>query len=173
MKEKIKVVLQTYNNKVKFPSFRISCDEKLLSEQFRWKEDLYQGAFELDLDKGPHKIKIEHFGKHPRDTLVNAKLDVAIKLQDLSFNGVKCNGVDLHENYFITGQWPYEIDSKIKDSLYFGFNGTYEYNFQTPSITYILQQNKRYQKYTNEVNDLEITEEDFIRRLESHMIHIS
>ena len=173
MKEKIKISLKTFNNNIKYPNFRISCDNNLLTEHHNWTKHTYEETFELELDKGKHKIRIEHFGKDPKDTIVNENLDVAIMLEDLSFNGVKCNKVDLHENYFYTGKWRYPVGKKIKNSLYFGYNGTYEYIFNTPSITYILEQNKRYQKYTNEVNDLEITEDDFITKLESHMLAIS
>lgn len=166
MKEKIKIVLKTLNNITKGPNFRIHCDNNLLTEKQNWKKSFYEETFEIDLQKGPHILKIEHFGKNPKDTKNDFKLDVAIQLEELSFNGIKCNLVDLHENYFFTGEWPYPIEKKIKNNLYFGFNGFYHYNFETPSISYVLNQKKKYTKNLSQIDDFEITEDQFIKKLE-------
>lgn len=166
MKEKIKIILKTFNNNIKGPSFKIYCDNILIVENKNWQDSSYQGTFELDLDKGPHSLKIEHFGKSPKDTKKESNLDVAIQLEELSFNGIKCNLVDLHENYFFTSNWPYPLEKKIKNNLYFGFNGYYQYNFDTPSITYVLKQKKKYQKNLSQIDSFEITEDQFIQKLE-------
>lgn len=171
MKEKIKIILKTHSNKLKGPSFRIYCDDNLIVENKNYKEKTFETNFELDLNKGPHNLKIEHFNKHPKDTLKGLNLDVAIQLEEISFNSIKCNLVDLHQNYFYTSYWPYLLEKKIKDNLYFGYNGTYNYYFETPSISYVLAQKKKYQKNISSINNFEITEEDFIKKLENFIIN--
>jgi len=168
MKEKIRININTFNNTVKGPCFRISCDNELLVECLDYQKESYEGVFELELSEGSHKIVIEHFGKHPRDTV--GDLDVATQVTDISFNGIKCDHVDLHENYFYTTDWPYKIEDKIKNNLYFGFNGKYEYEFRSPATSYVLEQKRKYQKKNlKDVEDFTINEDEFIKKLEDYI----
>ena len=169
MKEEIKLKLQAITNEHKGPSFRIFCDETLLDERIDYSGKVYEEAFKVDLDKGAHQVIIEHFGKDPKDTDAQQDLDVAVQLEYLSFNGLKCDPVDLHENYFHTADWPYPLESKIKNSLYFGYNGQYRYRFITPGTAWVLSQKKKYQKQIPELKDVEIGEDEFIAKLEQHV----
>ena len=67
MKEKIKINLQLFQNAHKGPSFKIFCDEKILDECLDYQDKVYEKTYELDLDRGPHKIIVEHFRKHPNE----------------------------------------------------------------------------------------------------------
>jgi len=169
MKEKIKIKLKISQNNHKGPNFRVLCDDTVLDECVNYKEDMYENSFELDLDKGKHQLVLEHFGKHPRDTDSVAKQDVAVQLVDLTFNGVKCDPVDLHENYFYPTKWPYPLELKMKNNLYFGYNGHYRYCFETPSTGWVLGQKKKHQKQLSEIEDFQISEDEFISRLETHI----
>lgn len=167
MKEKIKVKLDSIKNHMKGPCFRIYCDDKMLVEYLDYQKESYEGVFELDLAKGSHRLIIEHFNKSPKDTING--MDVATQLTDISFNGIKCDQVDLHENYFHTADWPYEVEDRIKNNLYFGYNGKYVYEFECPATSYVLEQKKRHQKNLTDVEHFEITEQQFIDRLEQYM----
>ena len=169
MKERIKIKLAISQNAFKGPSFRLFCDEKVLDECVNYNQDTYENSFDLDLEKGRHQLIIEHFGKHPRDTDTAMKQDVAVRLVNLTFNGVKCDDVDLHENYFYPTKWPYPLDLKIKNNLYFGFNGQYRYCFETPATGWVLAQKKKHQKQLSEIEDFQISEDEFITRLEAQI----
>lgn len=169
MKEKIKIKLKTYNNKIKGPSFRILCNGNLLDEKLCYMDSEYIKTFDIDIDKGLHSLSIEHFKKSPKDT--KNKFDVAISLEELSFNGVKCSLVDLHDQFFTVTNWPYPIGKKIKNNLYFGYNGVYVYKFETPSLKYIIAQRKKYQKQITPLKTIEVTEDVFLKRLEAHLIN--
>ena len=169
MKEKIKINLQLFQNAHKGPSFKIFCDEKILDECLDYQDKVYEKTFELDLDRGPHKIIVEHFRKHPKDSNIEQNLDVALKIISLSFNGLMCNQVDLHENYFYPTHWPYPLEPKIKNNLYFGYNGKYEYCFITPSSAWVLGQTKKYRKNIKDIEDFNISEDEFIEKLFEHI----
>lgn len=170
MKEKIKFKLFTTKNEFKGPSFKIFCDHKLLDEIVNYQENSYEKSFDLELDEGMHSVKIELFNKNPKDTIVESKQDVAIKLENLAFNGIKCSIKDLHENYFHVTNWRYKLESyKIKNNLYFGYNGYYEYKFETPSIKYILRKFKDYNKENFTVEPFDMDEDSFILHLKTYI----
>jgi len=89
-------------------------------------------------------------------------------LEELSFNGMKCSLLDLHNNSFFTSNWPYPIAKEIKNNLYFGYNGAYKYFFKSPSLTYILGQRKKHQKEMQNLNKIDVTEEEFLKILEKN-----
>ena len=167
MKERIKIKLAISQNSFKGPSFRLFCDDSVLDECVNYTQATYENIFEMELQKGRHQLIIEHFGKHPRDTDTAKKQDVAVRLVGLYFNGVKCDEVDLHENYFYPTKWPYPLDLKIKNNLYFGYNGQYRYFFETPATGWVLTQKKKHQKQLSEIENFEISEDEFITRLEA------
>lgn len=170
MKEKIKIKIQSYKNKFKGPSFKIFCDNLLLEDINNYQKDQYENIFELELKNEKHSIKIEHYNKDPKDTITNLNQDVAIELKELIFNGIKCSPIDLHENYFTITNWRYPVErKKLKNNLYFGFNGYYEYLFETPSTPYILKKHKQYKKETFQIQNLDISEDEFIVKLKEHI----
>jgi hypothetical protein len=153
MKEKIKVKLTCFDNGSRGPNFKIYCNNDILDIQENYMEKT---------------LVIEHYGKRPKDTLVNKNLDVAIRLEELSFNGIKCSLVDLHDNIFFTSNWPHPVEKQIKNNLYFGYNGAYKYFFKSPSLTYILGQRKKHQKEMRNLDKINVTEEEFIKILEKN-----
>jgi hypothetical protein len=170
MKEKIKIKIKIYKNNFRGPDFKIFCDDSLLDNIKNYQEDLYQNIYELDLEKGKHYIRLEHYNKNPKDTITELRQDVAIELEQLVFNGIKCSPIDLHENYFTITNWRYPVENKkIKNNLYFGFNGYYEYLFETPSTKYVLEKFKKYTKETFQIQDLEVSEDEFILKLKQHI----
>jgi hypothetical protein len=173
MHEKIEIDLSTYNNRLKGPNFRIHFNDRLLDRQDNYLEDHYSRTFELDVTEVNNKIVIEHLGKSPKDTIVKKDVvvaDVAIRLVDIKFNRVSCHPVDLHENYFYPTNWRYELKDKIKNNLYFGYNGRYEYRFQKPVMKYILSQHEKYKKEDFIIEQIDdISEKKFIEKLKSHI----
>lgn len=168
MKEKIKVKLTCFDNGSRGPNFKIYCNNDILDIQENYMEKTYEKKFEVDIQEGEHQLVIEHYGKRPKDTLVNKNLDVAIRLEELSFNGIKCSLVDLHDNIFFTSNWPHPVEKQIKNNLYFGYNGAYKYFFKSPSLTYILGQRKKHQKEMRNLDKMNVTEEEFIKILEKN-----
>ena len=169
MKERIKIKLAISQNSFKGPSFRLFCDDTVLDECVNYMRSTYENTFELELEKGKHQLIIELFGKHPRDTDTATNQDVAVRLVALSFNSVRCDDVDLHDNYFYPTKWPYPLDYKIKNNLYFGYNGQYRYFFETPATEWVLTQKNKHQKQLSEIEDFEISEDEFIGRLEAQI----
>ena len=172
MKEKIRLLLKIHRTDKKGPSFKIFLGDNLLDEKNNYFEDFYENTFYLELDSGKHCLIIEHFNKDPKDTIVNngkIQLDVAIQLESIYFNGIKCHLVDLHENYFFVSNWKYPIKSPFKNNLFFGYNGKYVYEFESPSTKYILSTHKKYKKEHNQLHELDITEDEFIKKLRQYV----
>ena len=176
MNEEIKIKIKTINNGIKGPSFSIKINDILLDKQENYFSDVYSNTFNVDITTKFNKICIEHFNKLPKDTIVekDQTSDIAIQLIELKFNGVVCHPVDLHENFFYVTKWKYTIDKKIKNNLYFGFNGRYEYCFESPATKYILSQHKKYKKENFIMKNFDEidggkNEEMFVEKLEEHI----
>ena len=171
MNEQIEIKIKTINNGVKGPSFSIRVNDILLDKQENYFSDVYSKKFNVDITEKFNKICIEHFNKSPKDT-IDTVSDIAIHLIELKFNGIACDPVDLHENFFYVTNWKYNIAKKMKNNLYFGFNGIYEYCFESPVTKYVLAQYKKY-KIENVVmenlNEISENEDVFVKKLEEHI----
>lgn len=176
MNEEIKIKIKTINNGIKGTSFSIKINNILLDKQENYFNDVYSNTFNVDITAKSNKLCIEHFNKSPRDTIIKKDhtYDVAIQLVELKFNGIVCHPVDLHENFFYVTNWRYNVDKKIKNNLYFGFNGIYEYCFESPATKYILSQHKKYKKEVFTMQNLDEidggkNEEFFVEKLKEHI----
>ena len=163
--EKIKLKLKLYNNGVKAPSFRVFINETIMIEKIQCHDQEYENTLQVDLEKGDNSLKIEHFGKDPRDTLDNTK-DVAVELKGLWFNNIKISEIDLYSYDFHVTKWRYPVSPIVKNSLYFGFNGVYDYKFSSPITIHALNVHKKHQKENFQVEQIEnVTEDEFITKL--------
>ena len=173
MKDSVEIKINTYNNGLKGASFSINLNGKLLDKQENYLEEQYKGRFTIDVSDGKNKLEILHFNKSPKDTIVKdgeIVADVAIKLEDIKFNGISCHPVDLHENYFFPAEWHHDLDEKFKNNLYFGYNGRYEYCFEKPVVKYVLAQHKKYKKEDFVLEKIDdVTEDLFVTILKDHI----
>ena len=172
MKEKLEISLTTLNNRSKGPNFAIFHNDRQLDRQENFFDSTYTGVFNIETSQGTNKIIIEHYGKNPKDTILEdgeTKADVAISLVSMKFNNVACHPVDLHENYFYP-RWKYDVGDKIKNNLYFGYNGTYEYLFDSPVSEYLLAQHDKYKKEDFFIEqDKYVSEDEFVSCLKKHI----
>jgi hypothetical protein len=173
MKEKLEINITAFDNKLKRPCFRILLNQKIIDEQINYADSNYTGVFNITAKEGKNILSVEHFGKNSKDTLMHKgkiKADVAIRLDSIKFDNLSCHPVDLHNNYFYPSEWKYKVDSKIKNNLYFGFNGVYEYIFYTPVSAYLLRQYEKYKKedFVIEQNQY-VSEETFVEALKEHI----
>tara|TARA_B100001057_G_scaffold49558_1_gene44168 strand:- start:1166 stop:1717 length:552 start_codon:yes stop_codon:yes gene_type:complete len=167
MQEQIKINLQIHSTAIKYPSFRIVLDNQILDECLDYETSTYEKQFNVDISKQQHILKIEHFNKKPQDTLENE--DVAIQLQSLHFNNMKCSDVDLHEQSFYVTDWENPPSDIIKNNLYFGFNGHYEYKFTGPTSEHLLKRDKELRKEEFQITNINIVDEVFLDKLESQI----
>jgi hypothetical protein len=171
MKEKIYLKIKTFFTEKKGVSFRIFLDDTLLITEKNYKKDMYETLFELDLTTGRHALIIEHFGKNPKDTILKEnkiEKDIAIYLEEIKFNNIKCSPVDLHQNYFYLGDWTDKsVPKKINNNLYFGYNGSYKYFFESPATKYIINMYEKYSKESVVSNNDKINEDTFLEELEN------
>jgi len=76
-------------------------------------------------------IEITHFDKSGRETILddegNIVSDRAIALKSLEFDDLRVPDVILYQNKFYP-DWPDQPEF-ITNNLYFGYNGTYKFNF--------------------------------------------
>ena len=73
---------------------------------------------------------IEHHGKDDRETTHTA--DVAVELLSLAFNGISVPDTVLYNKpYYVNWSryWPGERPDYVKNTLYFGWNGEYRFDF--------------------------------------------
>lgn len=172
MKEQVEIKISTFNNKLKGPTFEIIFNGTILDRQINYLSDSYENCFNI-LPKKLNKLVIKHINKSPKDTLVkdgNIVGDVALRLDDLRFNNISCHPVDLHENYFYPENWTNDTDEKIKNNLYFGFNGRYEYCFESPVTKFVLDQREKYTKEDFVLERLdEYSDEKFVKLLNQHI----
>ena len=167
MQEQIKINLIIHSTHLKHPSFRIVLDNTVLDECLDYRGDAYENQFDIDISNNEHVLKIEHFNKKPQDTLESS--DVAIQLQSLYFNNMKCSDVDLHEQSFYVKDWDNPPSEVIKNNLYFGFNGHYEYKFTGPTSEHLLKRDKELRKEEFRITNINIVDEVFLDKLESQI----
>ena len=167
MQEQIKINLQIHSTDIKQPSFRIVLDNIILDECADYDLDVYENTFDVNISSNIHMLKIEHFNKESKDTLENS--DVAIQLQSLHFNNMKCSDVDLHEQSFYVTDWDNPPSKVIKNNLYFGFNGYYEYKFTGPTSEHLLKRDKELRKEEFQITNINIVDEVFLDKLESQI----
>mgnify|MGYP003652926069 CR=1 FL=1 len=167
MQEQIKINLQVHSTDIKQPSFRIVLDSTVLDECKDYQETTYEKEFTVDISDSEHILKIEHLGKKPQDTLQDS--DVAIQLQSLHFNNMKCSDVDLHEQSFYVTDWENPPNKVLKNNLYFGFNGHYAYKFTGPTSEHLLKRDKELRKEEFQITNINIIDEVFLEKLESQI----
>lgn len=172
MKEQVEIRITAFNNGLKGPTFEILLNQRLLDRQENYLRNEYTGTFDI-VPENSNKLIIRHVDKSPKDTLMkNGEVvgDVAIRLDEIKFNNISCHPVDLHENYFYPENWKYEVAKKIKNNLYFGFNGRYEYCFNSPVARYVLSQHERHTKEDFVLDKLdEYTDEKFLALLKQQI----
>ena len=82
---------------------------------------------------------------------------------------MKCSDVDLHEQSFYVTDWDNPPSEVIKNNLYFGFNGHYEYKFTGPTSEHLLRRDKELRKEEFQITNINIVDEVFLDKLESQI----
>jgi len=87
-------------------------------------------VFDVDNLLPTNIFGIEHHGKDDNETTSTA--DVAVELVSLAFNGLAVPDTVLYDKpYYVDWSevWPGDRPEFIKNTLYFGWNGTYKFDF--------------------------------------------
>lgn len=174
-KEEIKISFNTHNNGIKGPCFKIFVNDTLIDDQTNYMHESYEKTFTVTVHDKKNRIRLEHYNKSPKDTITQGGKvikDIALELTDIRFNGVQCHIVDLHDNFFYVTDWPYQVESQQRNNLFFGFNGYYEYYFESPATKYVLEKRKEKAKDTfiiEKVEDTNIDPDTFMELLTNHL----
>lgn len=108
-------------------------DNKIIDDQLL--------VFDVDRVESNNIFGIEHWGKNDFDTIVeNGSIvaDRAVELLELSFNGIRVLDTVLYDKpYYVnwSRRWPGERPEFVKNTLFFGWNGEYRFDF-TNDIQY-------------------------------------
>ena len=87
-------------------------------------------VFDIPAPEKDNLFRIEHWGKDDRETTPSA--DVAIELLELAFNGIRVLDTVLYNKpYYVNWSryWPGERPEYVTNTLYFGWNGEYHFDF--------------------------------------------
>ena len=102
-------------------------------------------VFDVETDRDLNSLEIVHKNKTNQDTVVNSQgiivEDRSVELKELSIDGQRVKDTVLYNSPFFV-EWPenivedykncgQEVPKFIKNTLYFGFNGKYIYEFMT------------------------------------------
>jgi hypothetical protein len=131
---------------VKWPNLRLSINGKQIHQgQCKPNNEKY---FTIETDitnfvQTQNTIQIEHYGKSGRETIVNDDGDVvsdkALILKSISIDDYSVPEVVLHDRPFKINWTADQLrenphrPAQIKNNLYFGYNGVYEYTFGNDS----------------------------------------
>ena len=134
---KIKIILSAYNN----PTIRIAVNSRVYFES-QLNNNLTEIEFDADIQDS-NQLTIEHFGKKNEDTICddagNIVADRAAELIGLCIGKYEIPRNILFKKPFAV-EWPANLveeaqqENKVLpeclyDNLYFGFNGTYTFDF--------------------------------------------
>lgn len=115
-----------------YPSVRISLDGQVLADHLFTGED-WQFSISVGTDAGSHVLQVERYGKTEKNWSPE-------KDQILEIIGVIVDGIAV-PNYVLTKHSHFEFNDQIHyGSLYFGPNGVWRFEFQTPILTFVLDQ---------------------------------
>ena len=98
-------------------------------------------VFDVEYLKQDNKLTIEHYNKLDSDTIVVDDViteDRAVELVALSFNGIPVLDTVLYDKpYYVNWSeyWHGERPEFVKNTLYFGWNGSYVFDF-TDNVEY-------------------------------------
>jgi len=87
-------------------------------------------VFDIDTLLAQNIFGIEHYNKDDRETTPTA--DIAVELLELSFNGIRVLDTVLYDKpYYVNWSryWPGDRPEFVKNTLYFGWNGEYRFDF--------------------------------------------
>jgi len=129
---KLKLILEPFRS-VSWPMVKIKLGNTILFNGLCKPNNEKYFHFETTLtDLQPKNIlQIEHYDKKGTDSVLdnegNIISDKAISLKSLQFDGLKVPDVILYASKFYP-DWP-DQPEYITNNLYFGFNGTYKFEF--------------------------------------------
>lgn len=129
---KIKIVIEpTFNNN--WPKTKIEINQEIMYEGLCKPNQKNYFVWHSDCKNLNDKnvLKITHYDKKGKDTMVdtegNVVKDKALILKSIEFDGMMVPEVILYEQKFYPN-WPNQ-PLYLKNNLYFGFNGTYVFEF--------------------------------------------
>lgn len=137
----------TFDDHFGLPLLKIDIDKQLL----------YQGAvkseftFDINLKNGQHQLSITHYGKNKKETTVEH--DKHFKLTKILLDEVDIDQTEYcrltHQGVFTPDYHPDYVKDQtligivppktIQPNHYFGHNGTWCLDFETPALLWIIQ----------------------------------
>jgi len=137
----VTVTLKGMSSRSVWPTVRIFANKDCVYEGFI--DNVKTFVFNIDHIYNSNLLRIQHYGKINEDTVCDSDWNIiedkSVELIDLKFNGLSVLPTLLYDKFFYV-DWPENIieDYKnkgetppeyITNNLYFGFNGTYEFDF--------------------------------------------
>jgi|MDTC01.1.fsa_nt_gb hypothetical protein len=137
----VTITLKGMSSRSVWPTARIFANKDCVYDGFI--EDVRTFDFNIDHVYKSNLLRIQHYGKTNEDTICDSDWNIiedkSVELVDLKFNGLSVLPTVLYDKFFYV-DWPENIveDYKnkgetppeyITNNLYFGFNGTYEFDF--------------------------------------------
>ena len=112
----------------RFPNVKLWINRDCVYDGTIKDEQLF--VFDVDTLLPQNIFGIEHYGKDDRETTTTG--DVAVELLELSFNGIRVLDTVLYNKpYYVNWSryWPGERPDFVTNTLYFGWNGEYRFDF--------------------------------------------
>lgn len=135
----ITVKLKGHASRGHYPDVRISINANCVYDA-KIKQDTTL-VFDVEDLKPNNEFVIEHYNKLDTETIVEDDIiveDRAVELLELKFNGVPVMNTVLYDKpYYVnwSRHWPGERPEFVKNTLYFGWNGSYVFDF-TDNVQY-------------------------------------
>jgi hypothetical protein len=119
------------------PSLRF-CINNDIQQEFTFTETESTVDLIINLLDGKHELEIERYGKTDNNTLIDSAgqilQDQTVTLVDMFLDGIK-----LPDRFKYSGVFHYN-DQSIQSGLVWGPNGKYIFKFETPMITWVIQE---------------------------------
>jgi hypothetical protein len=93
----------------------------------------------LDLLDGKHTLQIEFYGKTEANVLFSEAENKIVQEQFLELRNIYVNNVEVPEFITYSGVYAFN-DQQHKSATWFGVNGTWTLEFQTPIIDWLLNE---------------------------------
>jgi hypothetical protein len=126
-----------------WPKIKITVDNVVIKEHCFTKEKEIVDV-SLTMTDGPHVLEIIRYGKTPENLIFDAVANQIIKDQVIELTSMSIDGVYLPNFFLYKGVWHWE-DNHEPSSLFWGPNGTWTWNFETPIIAWAISANRQHQ----------------------------
>lgn len=138
---KVKIIFRAteYNG---YPSVRVFLDHQLL-QNITFTQEYFEFEFDLDQTESIRCLCVERYGK--TDQNYSLEKDQIVEIVSINVDGIPI------PQFMINAQCKFEFAGETHiGSCYFGPNGVWTFDFETPLITYILDKKIQHEAQYNQ-----------------------